>query len=78
MPSLAAASSIVAVAARMRRMCSASIWSSVSGSAATVRRRGSRLPICDGRCSSSTSGPEARITPRSIALRSSRMLPGHG
>ena len=32
MPSFVAASSIVAVEAKMRRMCSASVWSSVSGS----------------------------------------------
>ena len=60
----------------MRRMCSASIWSSVSrlvdlpgavwGGVTDLRRQMAQLDH----------GPEARMTPRSTALRSSRMLPG--
>src|SRR5207248_771688 len=37
-----------------------------------------RSPTWAGRSARPTSEPVARITPRSIAFRSSRTLPGHG
>src|SRR5436305_1270388 len=74
MPSVAAACSSEALAAMMRRTCSASSSLSVTGPPTSTR-----LPA-GARASSpaSTSGPSARMTPRSTALRSSRPLPGPG
>ena len=77
MPSVAAASSIVAAEASTRRMWSASTRSSVIdsiGPAATP----SAAPKCEGKWLSSIVAAEDRITLRSTALRSSRMLPGQG
>ena len=81
-PSFVAASAMLAAEARIRRMCSASICSIVSGSPADDGfalipcPAWFGLPICDGRSANATKGPAARITPRSMALRSSRMFPG--
>jgi hypothetical protein len=76
MPNTDTAMSIVGVLARIRRTCLASSSLSVTVHPISIAHGGRDAPTCARRSKMATRSPVPRMTPRSIAWRSSRLFLG--